>query len=971
MKGFILKRMLSGVLSLVILSAALPFAAASSPAEHNEQQIRLADAAVVTATDKVSYHITTNHPEAVDDSGIDRWMIVAVKGEGYDFTSNNYNDESSIIQMLLTAPDNTAPNTATIALKAGDVIRISAPKLAEYSVVELVINGKKIQTADTPQPGKLCCPDPVNWPLINVYVVPEGLTGVQEMQVNFVDVETPSTSEEPGDEGGSDMIDAYGRSYKRVVGGTYYAEQTGENTYIERIRQYICPSNNGGKHQLEYHKQAPTCAKNDYNYYYCTLCGETELIADHPALGHDYKGEITQPATATADGVMTYTCTRCGDQYTEMIEKFGGKEDTTEEHSVQKDPNAQATVTNNKGKNAYSAYSASPMKSYLYSRSDGGYTRVEALRDKVIVEAYDQDFQLLTSDSVPMELPIFGGFYGGNGYNFLIFGQENQEENDQKEVVRVVKYSKDWERLGQASLRGANTVIPFEAGSLRCTEYNGYLYVQTSHEMYTSSDGLNHQANLTFCVKQSEMKITDSQYRVSNISDGYVSHSFNQFILVDEEGRLVTLNHGDAIPRGAVLVRYHNPAGSDTFVSRLNESKVIQTFADSKKHYNYTGALLGGLCDSAANYLSVYSIVPSGGNIEDHDVKNVVVAVSDKDDLSDTTTCQLTSYTDGGAQSADTPAMVKLSSNRFLIVWNILERDRYGYYRAGSKIGYAFVDGNGRLSGSIRTAQGALSDCQPVYDGTDVVWYYTSNSTPTFCTINAATGAFACVGAQPGENISGGQTGGEDAKPGEGIQQPDNTQTGEPEGGEAAQPGVSVSFVDIPSGYWGSEAITKAAQNGLMIGVGNNKFDPEGNLTIAQVLTLAYRLHHQHSGEELPDVSAVAAWYLPYYQYCVENGIIYAEEVSSMGLDDRNITRNEMVRILNKAVSDEQMEAVKQVSNGDIPDVDEDAEYGAEIYRWYRAGVLVGNSDGLFHGDSALTRAEVATILCRLYGLSV
>lgn len=40
-----------------------------------------------------------------------------------------------------------------------------------------------------------------------------------------------------------------------------------------------------------------------------------------------------------------------------------------------------------------------------------------------------------------------------------MFGQKNEEENDSKEVIRVVKYSKDWQRLGAASLYGANTTV--------------------------------------------------------------------------------------------------------------------------------------------------------------------------------------------------------------------------------------------------------------------------------------------------------------------------------------------------------------------------------------------------------------------------------------------------------------------------------------------------------------------------------
>ena len=46
---------------------------------------------------------------------------------------------------------------------------------------------------------------------------------------------------------------------------------------------------------------------------------ETGIVV--PALGHDYKGEVTKEPTVDAEGKMTYTCSRCGDTYTEPIEK--------------------------------------------------------------------------------------------------------------------------------------------------------------------------------------------------------------------------------------------------------------------------------------------------------------------------------------------------------------------------------------------------------------------------------------------------------------------------------------------------------------------------------------------------------------------------------------------------------------------------------------------------------------------------
>lgn len=124
---------------------------------------------------------------------------------------------------------------------------------------------------------------------------------------------------------------------------------------------------------------------------------------------------------------------------------------------------------------------ATTVTSYLYENESGGLTRVEYVPDvegsidhdggewnswgvvseeHIVVEDYNSSFLFQSSRFKPMELDIWGGFFAGDTCNFLVFGQKNTDEDDSKEVIRVVKYSKDWQRLGQASLYGANTVTP-------------------------------------------------------------------------------------------------------------------------------------------------------------------------------------------------------------------------------------------------------------------------------------------------------------------------------------------------------------------------------------------------------------------------------------------------------------------------------------------------------------------------------
>lgn len=377
----------------------------------------------------------------------------------------------------------------------------------------------------------------------------------------------------------------------------------------------------------------------------------------------------------------------------------------------------EPAASSNANAQDYSTWSK-PVKSYLCGNGQG-LTRVEYIGGKVTVEDYSADFKLQNQRQLNAELPIFGGFYAGTTYNFLFFGQENGSQDNSREVIRTVKYSKSWERLGSVSLEGANTTVPFDAGSLRCDEYNGYLYVRTCHEMYKSDDGLNHQSNLTFCVQEENMSITDSFYSVMNTSYGYVSHSFNQFILVDSAGTLVAADHGDAYPRSIVLMTYPGNAGSGKFVpsgwSSSTKVKDMVTFSGQVGN-NATGASLGGLAETSSGYVTVCNW--TGGAVSGSTPRDVYLSYIGKD-MGTPKSVKLPSST-----GAKTPQLASMGQNGGYVLWS-----------NGSGLSYASYDAQGNV-GTVQSAQGKLSDCAPIAWNGSAVWYVTESGAPTFYTLN-------------------------------------------------------------------------------------------------------------------------------------------------------------------------------------------------------------------------------------------
>ena len=367
------------------------------------------------------------------------------------------------------------------------------------------------------------------------------------------------------------------------------------------------------------------------------------------------------------------------------------------------------------------------VKSYLTVCDNGNYMRVQsgAIEGKLLVEYYSSDFEPLSTKLIDNELPIFGAFYdSGNNY-YVLSGQENPKQNDSLEVFRITKYDKNWNKIKSCGLYGANTTVPFDAGSARMTHSGDHLLVRTCHEMYKSSDGNNHQANVTIEVDMPSMTITDSYTGVMNVDYGYVSHSFNQFIKTDGN-HIVALDHGDAHPRSAVLVKYNSDFTTGKFFpsyfEQVSNIDVVTYPEYTSGHYNYTGAAIGGFDVSSSSYIVAQSTVDLD-YINTSETRNVYVSAVSKD-LSTNKLNKITSYAEG-TDSASAPQLVKINNNSFLLLW---ARD--------TKVSCVKLNADGTVNGSIHTFDGSLSDCQPVIKNGRAVWYVYDKNNVTFNSLN-------------------------------------------------------------------------------------------------------------------------------------------------------------------------------------------------------------------------------------------
>ena len=370
--------------------------------------------------------------------------------------------------------------------------------------------------------------------------------------------------------------------------------------------------------------------------------------------------------------------------------------------------------------------SASPIGSYLVDIGNGNMMRVQSDYDSsnIYVEYYDSQYNVTGVRQLAPELPIYGGFYSGSDAYYIVTGQKNEEESDTVECYRITKYDKNWNRIGSAGLYDCNTFLPFRAGCVRMTEADGYLFVRTSHQMYLSSDGLRHQANVTIQFDENKLVITDSYTDVMNSKYGYVSHSFNQFIKT-EGNHLVAVDHGDAYPRSIVLTEYQTDFTNGQFISNMNYWKNPCKSTDLFEFTgeigdNATGASVGGFEVTDSAYLVAANSINQEDTSDDrsrHDYRNVCIVGKSKRD-GHTFVNWLTNLE--GDLSATTPYLVKINDNKYLVIWSYQKR-------SVGAIDYTYIDADGSQISPVYTMNGMISDCEPVYINDTVVWY-TSDS---------------------------------------------------------------------------------------------------------------------------------------------------------------------------------------------------------------------------------------------------
>ena len=130
---------------------------------------------------------------------------------------------------------------------------------------------------------------------------------------------------------------------------------------------------------------------------------------------------------------------------------------------------------------------------------------------------------------------------------------------------------------------------------------------------------------------------------------------------------------------------------------------------------------------------------------------------------------------------------------------------------------------------------------------------------------------------------------------------------------------------------------------------------------MAQALTAAANIHTAYNGTSVRAAASGEAWYVPYVEYCTQNGIIKEGQFADV---NANITRGDMAIVFANILPDSEYAAVVDGSN---PDVTSDMACHAAVSKLYKAGIVGGDAgSGKYRPSDSIKRSEACVIFTRI-----
>ncbi len=183
----------------------------------------------------------------------------------------------------------------------------------------------------------------------------------------------------------------------------------------------------------------------------------------------------------------------------------------------------------------------------------------------------------------------------------------------------------------------------------------------------------------------------------------------------------------------------------------------------------------------------------------------------------------------------------------------------------------------------------------------------------------------------------------------------------------AASAADASPYKDVKKSWWSYPQIMYVTENGYMNGTGGGKFEPQGTMTRAMVVTVLYRFQNEPEVEfkaKFKDVKA-KDWFANAVIWAEENGIVNGIEEGKFAPNE-SITRQQLAAILMRYAPQEYIKTDGRKDITGYSDYKKVQSYARDAMSWANSvGLITGVTKKTLEPASSATREQVATILQR------